>query len=144
MPKKKTKYQITSKARGPGFPKWVPTEKRMRKYRKNMKDPRKVPFVKFRIVVPTEDDKQQLLAGFEYIHDGPMLNDNDFIVLNQLAHCYVTPELEKGHPDMIIVNDKLYTKMAQNSCSHPETWVQNGIKLCTVCGKHIEVTSYRD
>jgi hypothetical protein len=137
------KLQIKSKARGKGFPKWVPPEKRMRRYRKNMKDPRKVPFVKFLIVVPTEDDKKQLLAAFEYFHDNRLI-DADFIAVNQLAHCYVTPELEKGHPDMIVVDPDLYSDVNREVCQHLDTWVDQGIRICKVCNKHLEVTSYRD
>jgi hypothetical protein len=80
----------------------------MRKYRKNAVDPKKIPFVKFMIVVPTEDDKRQLQAGFEFIHDGPLLDDNDFIVLNQIAHSYLDPERELGCMTPIVVNPELY------------------------------------
>lgn len=102
------KLQVTSKR---FIPKWIPPEKRMRKYRKNAKDSSKVPFVKFMIVVPTQDDKEQLQAGFEYIHDGPLLDDNDFIVLNQIAHSYLDDECEKGCISPIVVNQSLYKKL---------------------------------
>lgn len=140
----KKKLQVSSKGRGPGMPKWIPPEKRMRKYRKNMKDPKKVPFVDFRIVVPTEEDKKQLLAAFEFIHDNNSVMENDFIAINQLAHCYVTPELEKGHPEMIVVNSELFDDAVKEACPHTDTWVDNGIRICKMCQKHLEVTSYRD
>ena len=114
----------------------------MRRYRKNMKDPKKVPFVDFLIVVPSEDDKKQLLAAFEYFHDNKLI-DTDFIAVNQLAHCYVTPELEKGHPQMIVVDPDLFRDVQKESCQHPDTWVDNGIRICKVCNKHLEVTSWR-
>lgn len=110
--KKKIKLQVSSKARGPGFPKWIPPEKIMRQYPENLKDTTKVKFVKFRIVVPTEDDKRQLQACFEYIHDNPIMDcEEDFIALNQVAHSYVDSTLEPGHPEMIVVNEKLYKKL---------------------------------
>lgn len=143
--KKKVKLQIPSKARGKGFPKWIPPEKRMRKYRKNAKDPWKIPFVKFLIVVPTEDDKKQLQAGFEFIHDSPVMDtEEDYIIINQIAHSYIDPEIEKGCTSPIVVNPDLFREMQQETCPHPETWVDNGIKICKVCQKHLEVTSFRD
>jgi hypothetical protein len=140
--KKKVKLQIGSK---PGVPKWIPPEKRMRKYRKNMTNSSKVPFVKFRIIVPTEDDKKQLLACFEYIHDNPIMDcEEDFIVLNQIAHSYVTPELEKGHPDMIVVDPTHYKLIEQLNCLHKNTYIGNyGEKWCKDCEARL-VTIYDD
>lgn len=32
----------------------------------------------------------------------------------------------------------------KQKCDHEDTWVDNGIKICKTCGKHLEVTSFRD
>lgn len=53
------------------------------------------PWVKFKIVVPTEYDKEQLLLAFKYIHDIWEL-DTGYIAVNALAHSYM-------HPDIIVV-----------------------------------------
>lgn len=109
------------------IPKWVPPEKRMRKYRKNMKDPSKVKWTKFMIVVPTQEDKEQLQACFEYLqkvleyyyiisreylHDSEIMDcPEDFIVLNQIAHCYLDEEREPGCVSLISVNPELYKNL---------------------------------
>lgn len=91
------------------IPKWTPPEKRMRKYRKNMKDPTKVKWTQFMIVVPRQEDKEQLQACFEYIHDSELMDcPEDFIVLNQIAHCYLDQEREEGCISLIQVNPELY------------------------------------
>lgn len=118
--KKKIKLQVPSKARGPGFPKWIPPEKRMKTYADYgigddivpKSDPRwkKVKWVDFRIVVPDEETKQQLLAAFEYIHDNRTL-DLDYIAVNTIAHSYLTPELESGCKDIIVVDPSLFKKL---------------------------------
>jgi hypothetical protein len=139
------KLQVPSKARGKGQPKWIPPEKIMRQYRKNMKDPRKVNWTKFRIVVPTEDDKRQLQACFEYIHDNQIMDcKEDFIVLNQIAHCYLDQERETGTVSMIVVDADAFKEMSQKTCPHGETWNDHGIEICKWCDKHLRVTSFRD
>lgn len=45
-----------------------------------------------KIVVPTEEDKQQLLAACKYIHDLSEI-DTDILAVNTLAHLYHAPEL---------------------------------------------------
>ena len=45
-----------------------------------------------KIVVPTEDDKQQLLAAFRYIHDLGEV-DTDIMAVNTLAHMYLREDL---------------------------------------------------
>jgi hypothetical protein len=49
------------------------------------------------IVVPTERDKAQLLAAFEYLHDNRTI-DTDFMAVNLLVHTYMNPELIKVRP----------------------------------------------
>ena len=45
-----------------------------------------------KILVPTLEDKQQLLAAFKYLHD---LNeiDTDILAVNTIAHLYHNPDL---------------------------------------------------
>ena len=45
-----------------------------------------------KIVVETEEDKQQLLLASEYIH-GLRNVDTDYMGANMLAHLYTNPEL---------------------------------------------------
>jgi len=69
-----------------------------------------VRFTDFRIVVPSEQDKQDLLEAFEHIHDSEI--DTNFVPVNQLAHVYYTPE--RGGNDeitnMIIVDPKSFDR----------------------------------
>lgn len=108
--KKKMKLQVPSKARGPGFPKWIPPEKRMRVYDESLPN-EKQPWVLFQIVVPDEYTKEQLQAAFEFIHDNNSVMNNDFIAINAIAHSYLDETLEKGCPSCITVDPKLYKKL---------------------------------
>lgn len=45
-----------------------------------------------RIVVRDEASKVQFLAALKYVHDKHMLNE-ECLVLNQLAHLYLTPDV---------------------------------------------------
>jgi hypothetical protein len=45
-----------------------------------------------KIVVPTNEDKQQLLAAFRYIHDLHEI-DTDIMAVNTLAHMYLAEDL---------------------------------------------------
>ena len=43
------------------------------------------------IIVPTERDKQQLLAAFKYIHDNKII-DSNYYAVNTLMHMYEVPD----------------------------------------------------
>lgn len=43
------------------------------------------------IVVPSQEDKDQLLKAFEYIHNLRTI-DTDFLAVNTIIHMYETPE----------------------------------------------------
>ena len=43
------------------------------------------------IIVPTEWDKQQLLAAFKYIHDNKII-DSNYYAVNTLMHMYEVPD----------------------------------------------------
>ena len=49
-------------------------------------------WVRFKIIVPREYDKEQLLKAFEYIHDIRTL-DTDYIAVNTVAHIYCEPNI---------------------------------------------------
>jgi hypothetical protein len=124
---------------------WVPPEKRMRKYKKNIKDTSKIPFVDFTIVVPTEEDKKQFQAGCEFIHNCDEIMDNEFIIINQIAHSYVDETVDKGAKSNIVVDHDLYHELKQHTCPHPENqnYIRDGIKYCKLCWKALEITSFR-
>jgi hypothetical protein len=99
--------------------KWIPPEKRMKTYADYglgddtipMDDPRwkNIRWNKFVIIVPTEWDKQELQAAFEYFHDNKLI-DTDYLAVNALAHAYCEP------PDSvspIVVDEKLYNKTSK-------------------------------
>ena len=67
--------------------------KRYQDYSKNPKaddlteaELKKIRWTKFKIIVPTQRDKKELLEAFKHIHDSSI--DLDFITVNQLAHAY--------------------------------------------------------
>jgi len=71
--------------------------KRYQDYSKNPKaddltekELKKVRWTRFKIIVPTQTDKKELLEAFEHIHDSGPDNpiDLNFITVNQLAHAY--------------------------------------------------------
>lgn len=90
--------------------KYIPAEKRLKRYPKYKldKDFPKSLFTKFKIVVPTKKDKNEIMAAMEYLHDGDI--DTQFVTVNQLVH-----EYDHGDPDdkysNIIVDEKLYNKI---------------------------------
>ena len=47
-----------------------------------------------KIVVKTQEDKEQLLLASRYIHDLIEI-DTDYMVINSIAHLYQAPELIK-------------------------------------------------
>ena len=112
---KKKKPQVTKNILN-----WVPPEKRMKTYEDfgivhgtPMTDPKwkKVKWIDFRIVVPDQYTKDQLLAAFEFIHDNNSVMDNDFMAVNSIAHSYLTPEREPGTIPRIIVDPELFRKV---------------------------------
>ena len=134
--KKKIKLQVSNKARGKGVPKWIPPEKRMRVYDESVL-PEKQKWVDFRIVVPDNDTRGQLLAAFEYIHDNQTL-DLDFMAVNSVAHAYLTPEREKGATPCIIVDADLFKRMRRETCPHSYgSYFYDTMEFCKYCHKCI-------
>ena len=62
-----------------------------------------VDWTKFIIIVPTEEDKQELMDAFEHMHYSDI--DTDNVTVNQLAHQYL---VETVGGNNIIVNPDLY------------------------------------
>lgn len=69
----------------------------------NPEEIKKVEWTKYKIIVPTKKDKEDLLSAFRHFHDSHDI-DTDFIVVNQLAHEYITG-------DNVIVDEELYNKL---------------------------------
>jgi hypothetical protein len=66
---------------------------------------------KYKIVVPTLEDKEELEKAFEHIHYSDI--DTDNIAVNQLAHEYLTEEItgDSKTRNNIIVDEELYNKL---------------------------------
>lgn len=62
-----------------------------------------VEWTKYKIVVPTEADKEEIMLGFKHFHDSFDI-DTEYIVVNQMAHEYITA-------NNIIVDEELYNKL---------------------------------
>ena len=70
------------------------------------------PWTKYKIVVPTEEDRQELMKGFEHFHYSDV--DTENIVINQLIHEYLDEERMEGAKNNIIVDLVLYNKLTNN------------------------------
>ena len=96
--------------------KYIPPEKRLKRYedygyREFPDNIKRVKFTKFKIVVPTQKDKEQLQAAFEYLHSQWDI-DTDFIAVNQVIHEY--DQDDPKIPDNIIVDKAIYKQLAEN------------------------------
>jgi hypothetical protein len=74
--------------------------KRRNKIMKKYKDNKENKFFNFIITVPRQEDKDELLEAFRYLHDLKEL-DTDFIIVNQLVHLYMD---EPENPVKIVVD----------------------------------------
>lgn len=70
-----------------------------------------ITFTKYKIVVPTERDRNELIEAFEHIHYSDI--DTNYVAVNQLAHEYLTPEVtgDERSINNIIVDKELYEKL---------------------------------
>jgi len=72
-------------------------------------DMKKVEWTRYKIVVPTEIDRRELMEAFEHFHyEG---YDSDIIAANQLAHEYLDEERMEGGMNNIIVDEELFNKL---------------------------------
>ena len=137
--KRKLKPRGSAKRRSPSIPKRVPTGcrlppgKRMTKYKK-LSNPK---FFRFKFVVPSEEDRRELLAALEFIHASPIMDNNKFIVINQLAHGYLGPNdtIESA----IVVDEDSYFRIKQQSCYHKTTYTKDGVTYCENCWKALSM-----
>lgn len=74
----------------------------MKKYEDFKND---IDFTKYKIIVPTNKDKKDLMEAFEHIHYSDI--DTDFVTVNQLAHEYL-------NGDSILVNQKIFNLLETN------------------------------
>lgn len=84
----------------------------MKKY--DDKPVEEIQWTKYKIVVPTEEDKKELEEALEHLHYTDC--DTDYVAVNQLIHEYLTPEVT-GDPkskNNIIVDEELYNKLNQD------------------------------
>ncbi len=51
------------------------------------KEIEKIDWTKFKIVVPTDKDKEELMEAFKHFHDSDI--DTNYITVNQLSHEYL-------------------------------------------------------
>jgi len=68
----------------------------------------KIKWLKYKIIVPTEEDRQELMDAFEHFHDEGY--DSDIIAANQLAHEYLNMERNESQNN-ILVDPELYEKL---------------------------------
>lgn len=67
---------------------------------------KKVEWTKYKIVVPTLEDKLELMEAFKHIHDSDV--DTDNIVINQLSHEYLEENFEINN---IVIDKELFDKL---------------------------------
>jgi hypothetical protein len=58
-----------------------------------------IKWTQFKIIVPTQEDKDELIEAFEFIHDSDI--DKEFVVINQLSGLY----LEEVSDNIIVNSD---------------------------------------
>lgn len=68
-----------------------------------------IDFTKYKIIVPTEKDKKELMEAFEEFHNSNI--DTDYITVNQLSHEYLNEERTEGTSNNIIVDAELYSQI---------------------------------
>lgn len=64
-------------------------------------------WTKYKIIVPTEEDRQELMEAFKHIHDEADI-DSDCIVVNQLIHEYRDKQVDENAFNNIIVDSSIY------------------------------------
>jgi len=69
----------------------------------------RVEWTKYKIIVPTEEDRRELMEAFEHIHYSDI--DTDFVTVNQLAHEYLDDSRIEGSINNIIVNKDIYDSL---------------------------------
>lgn len=70
---------------------------------------KKIDWTKYKIVVPTEKDRKDLISAFKHIHDSNI--DTDIVTVNQLAHEYLNDEVIEGTDNNIIIDPELFKSL---------------------------------
>lgn len=84
----------------------------MKKYN-DYEDIKQVEWTKYVIIVPTENDRKEIMEAFKHFHYSNI--DTENIVVNQLAHEYLTEEdLAPGSKNNIIVDSVMFQKLKTN------------------------------
>ena len=59
----------------------------MKRYRKDLDDFAEEFFFKYKITVPDEETKKEIMDAFKHLHDADI--DSDYVIVNQLTHEYL-------------------------------------------------------
>ena len=73
------------------------------------KDIKDIKWTKYKIIVPTEEDRQELMEGFRHIHYSDV--DSNYVVVNQLIHEYLDESENEKYHNNIIVDKELFNKI---------------------------------
>lgn len=70
-----------------------------------------IKLTKYKIIVPTEEDRKELMEAFEHMHNSDV--DHNFVPINQLSHEYLDKERtgDRKTKNNIIVNKELYEQL---------------------------------
>ena len=69
----------------------------------------KIDWTKYKIIVPTEKDRRELMEAFEHIHYSNI--DTNYVTVNQLAHEYLDDDVMDGAYNNIIVDSDIFRKI---------------------------------
>ena len=92
----------------------------MKRYSDYDDDCSHINWTRFKIIVPTEEDRIEIMQAIEHIHDSDI--DTDYVTVNQLSHEYrplywnentQDPSTDPKHYN-IIVDEALYNKLKIN------------------------------
>jgi len=72
-------------------------------------DSKTLDWTKYKIVVPRQEDYDELKAAFEHFHYSDI--DTNFIVVNQLAHEYLDKEHGENYKNNIIIDPIIYSAL---------------------------------
>ena len=97
-------------------------------YNEPTDDLSKVKFPQFKIVVPTVEDKGQIQAALEHIHDSNV--NPDFVAVNALMHGYQDLPTQPGP---VVVNPHLFSQITN---AKPTVFL---VELRTDRGNHFEM-----
>jgi len=80
----------------------------MRRY-DHYKDIKDVEWTKYIIVVPTIEDREELMGAFEELHYSDC--DTEVVAVNQLVHEYLDDKREPGTHNNIIVDPEAFNNL---------------------------------